>query len=311
MKKPAILLLILSSVVFPVFASPEPLVLVSLLSPLDLYSGDAVENHDLGEVDPSMVYLLPLVKEVKASGVSLSSLLSKNLVTFSQGVLDAFFAFSGIEESEVLYAGGNIGFVRSTAEDGTILIDITYSNVDVLYSYGGHSDSVAIDGTLSVGMEVFSPHLMKITLSSMGMAIDGEKVDDGSFSIVLDLDESGVLSYFKYAETSLDEVRKVLLDGMMEAYLPYMIAEYIPIDADALYSSDDVLSVVNAMGLDDVLDIACFFTVASEDSDLDFLDMISLSIVPSFLVDGEAMEGVDAKGLMNRIFDIISFAEML
>lgn len=302
MKKAICIIVICFSVLAPL-AALDPLVLLSLASPLLEYQGEERESYDLSQyvITPYRIAeKLPLSKEISKSSLALSDLLSGKFMPTSYALVECGMLAIGYQDIFIISSEGSVDISRKMTEKG-ILIDIEYNDVSVLYNWGGSADTDYIDlsGSLHLYVNYLVPSLVEISVDGSDIFICGVLFEDNTvLTLEADLDREFLVKYFEMTGQDKDILEKELLnefvlDGTIDeisSFLPY------PLEGDLEEG------LVN-MQLDDILELLVFhyYTHGSLFSAIE----LTLSL------DGERMENVDLNALIPRIISIANFFEGL
>ncbi len=304
MKKIISILLVLL-VALSLYSATEPAFMISLAVPSFVFAETGVHgSYSLSELPEEGQLLFVLPAEVKARSLSLSSMLSENLVDITGAMFDIAMLYSGFEDSSVMSASGNISFEPSVDFDnGLVSLAVSYDDVSVLYKFGSRISSTELDGDVRIYAEFFTPSLFSVYIATDDFTIDGDSSYSGkSIELRIDSNDSLIRSYMDFAGVDPVSLRPFAASLVAETPIAAMLG---------LETGDDIIEFAETHDALDLLDTLSFFTVASSDPDLNELEIVSMLVVPSMYVDGGPAPDINLEKAMRWALDIVSFANTL
>ena len=304
MKKIVTLLLV---VVFSLslYAYTEPLVMLSLLSPAMLFSGESyAEEYDVSLLNQDSAILLTLPSEMQMASISLADITSDDFMTMGKAMIDLAFFASKYENSEILDSSGRIGLVPSfDLAEGTVSMDIIYDDVSLLYRLGSSMNTVTIDGSVNVETAFYEEPLVTVYIRTEDILVNGDSsLSQQDAAIRILLNEDLVSAYMKYSGKNMAEMRYDSAAALLgEEGLRYM----------GLDDEKSLLDFASSHSVLDILDAVSFIGIASYDSSLDELDIVAMLVQPEVSVNGEVIEEIDLRNLLQTAIDIRNFTAMI
>ena len=289
-----------------VFSAVEPAVMISLAAPALIAADDGVPgSYSVAHLPSDEEILFALPAEVKASELSLSDMLSGNIIRTGAAFFDAAVLMSGFDSAYVMDADGIASFVPGIdPEKGLAALDVSYSDVSLLYSFGSRIGRAALDGNLRLAVSFFEEPLFTASISTDDIMID----DDDSYSgrtlaVQCDINKTMISAYLDYAGYAAEDLRYLAASMIAQTPLPFFLG------LGPGCSADEIISFATEHDAADILDAIAFLSVASSDPDLDELDAISMLVKPSLYVDGELSADIDLEKAMRWCFDIVNLAQ--
>lgn len=316
MKKISAVIMLSLAAMLPVFSVPvppaEPLVILSLAAPAITAAENPGGSVDLSMLDEAMLLMLP--EEIMRSGISLSGILSDNIIKIANEAFKAAMFYSGFEDAYLIGASGTVSSSfdsKALEEEGLLRAYISFDDAAAIYKFGSRTSSTSLDGTMCFTASLLSDPLASLFIDTGDIVISGSSAyQNNVLEIRIDLNEDAVLSYFDIIGIDIDEARSnaimLLLMFGGDEYGDLLIGE----DLDAM-QLDEITGVLREKNMLDVLDAAAFFIEAGSDPSMDIPGMISVAIEPSLYLNGAPVPGVDLEKAMNRLFDIYTLAEKL
>lgn len=304
MKKIVTLLLV---VVFSLslYAYTEPLVMLSLLSPAMLFSGESyAEEYDVSLLNQDSAILLTLPSEMQMASISLADITSDDFMTMGKAMIDLAFFASKYENSEILDSSGHIRLVPSfDLAEGTVSMDIIYDDISLLYRLGSSMNTVTIDGSVNVEVAFYEEPLVTVYIRTEDILVNGDSsLSQQDAAIRILLNEDLVSAYMKYSGKNMAEMRYDSAAALLgEEGLRYM----------GLDDEKSLLDFAASHSVLDILDAVSFIGVASYDSSLDELDIVAMLVQPEVSVNGEVIEEIDLRNLLQTAIDIRNFTAMI
>ena len=304
MKKIVTLLLL---VVFSLslYAYTEPLVMLSLLSPAMLFSGESyAEEYDVSLLNQDSAILLTLPSEMQMASISLADITSDDFMTMGKAMIDLAFFASKYENSEILDSSGRIRLVPSfDLAEGTVSMDIIYDDVSLLYRLGSSMNTVTIDGSVNVEAAFYEEPLVTVYIRTEDILVNGDSsLSQQDAAIRILLNEDLVSAYMKYSGKNMAEMRYDSAAALLgEEGLRYM----------GLDDEKSLLDFASSHSVLDILDAVSFIGIASYDSSLDELDIVAMLVQPEVSVNGEVKEEINLRNLLQTAIDIRNFTAMI
>ncbi len=292
----------------PLSATPEPLVILSMAAPA-VTALDSDEGHVdySASLSSDMLMSLAVPAEVKDSGVTLSGLLSDNLITMGMNMFDAALMISNFDNSEVINACGSMDMIldEESIQNGYLSADLTFNDADILYRFGSGVTRATLNGTLRLSLAFFEEPLLSLFIDTGDMVVSGDDSYVGNvLELRLELNRELVDAYMEMTGAGIESSRQEALWFIASQSGMY---DEMVLGADlSSMDYDTVITVLDECNLLDVLDAVAFFLTAVNDLSLDLQDMIIMAIKPSIYVNGEPVEDLDLSKGLRRVADIYS-----
>ena len=300
-----ILVLLLS---FSLFAA-DPSVLVSLLAPGLLYSGEPLPAaYDLSSVDESALNAFLIPQLLDDGGVSLAGMVEGPAMDIVQG----FFGLAGaLMPLDHMYPVAGSGTVTLSVlpplseNDLSIGASVDYDDAMVLYAVEGRGDgSVTFDGRVEAYIDISTPSLFTFSVSASSFMLSGSPLS-GSVELSVELDDEMAASYMAAMGADMDLYRMLFSAMIIEGYREMGISDAVDLEAILGISIDEIASgdLVAYLEENEMLDLIDLMSLVAAASDSSFpIEEILLSVLSAqIVIDGSARVDVDARAFLEAL----------
>ncbi|MBO8435421.1 MAG: hypothetical protein IAA97_00350 [Spirochaetes bacterium] len=312
--KKLITLIVMISLVFSLSAA-DPVTLFGLLTPGLAYSGETLESETL-DTFATATPLYGLVATSKLNRIGFDSValfsgdindIAANLEKNTDVLLQTGLSLMALESVDVESAKGSITLTPDLSEimalRASFIVD--YDNFSMMYYIGARTEILELDGTVKLTVDLSDDSLLSVSVSAEDLTINGDaSLSNSSAGLKVFFDYDKVNKWMNFLGYDFAELR------FMTAQMLVGINELAMIGLDTS-SAEAIITSCEEKNIIDILDAATFLLTADSKYYMNELRMAAMGFSPVIYINGEPVEEIHLKALMDTLLDFAYIADSI